>query len=167
MHRASPRPRPRPCTPKLPESDPTAWISEPLRSGSKRSCMPVAETDLAESENELQNVSPILQNQICGKTTTAPGFGELIDRECSPKPEVVVVLPHIWFWRIGLTFWSSFSHSHRSVSVRPAAQWWTGPSLFPAAPHAWHAGVGATPVLRRPASIRPFLGECQAPFLLP
>ena len=34
----------------------------------------------------------------------------------SPKPGVVVVLPHIWFWRIGLTFWSSFSHSHRSVS---------------------------------------------------
>jgi hypothetical protein len=79
--------------------------------------MPLAENDLGESENELQNVSPILQNQVCGKTTTKPGFGGLIDRECSPKPGLVVVLPHIWFWRIGLTFWSSFSDSARSVSA--------------------------------------------------
>ena len=84
--------------------------------GAGRAALPVPETDLAESENELQNVSPILQNQICGKTTTTPGFGELIDRECSPKPGLVVVLPHIWFWRIGLTFWSSFSDSARSFS---------------------------------------------------
>ena len=75
------------------------------------------ETDLAESENELQNVSPILRNQICGKTTTTSGFGEHLRSICSPKPEVVVFLPHIWFRRIGLTFWSSYSDSARSVSA--------------------------------------------------
>ena len=52
--------------------------------------MPVAleslrlpETDLAESENELQNVSyQSSTTRYVAKLLTTPGFGELIDREC-------------------------------------------------------------------------------------
>ena len=51
----------------------------------------MGETDLAEFENTLQ-------------------------KESSPEAEVVVVLTQICFWMIGLTFWSVFSDSARSVS---------------------------------------------------
>ena len=46
--------------------------------------------------------------------------------ESTPEAEVVLVLPHVCFWRIGRTFWSVFSHSHRSVSATAAGTAGTG-----------------------------------------
>ena len=69
------------------------------------------------AKKHLQNVGRIIPKQTFGKTTTNTSASGEHSRSRALQKEVVLVLPDVCFWMNQRTFWSVFSHYHRSVSA--------------------------------------------------